>query len=786
MFQKPAEMPSPSAAHLLRLNLIACVAVVASGSALRAQDAQPENAGQSSNLPPIVVVGDQQKKKPTKKKTAAKQKASGLSPTMTMPDVQQQAADPAQGSAYDPRLPQNRNDTGTDGFVATMTGVATKTPGTVLETPRSVSTVTKQEIEQRDAQSVYEAIQYSSGVNAYPFSGGFITREQALVRGFLAYQFLDGLKQHDSNWGIEPYGLERIDVLKGPASMLYGQGSPGGLIDLTSKRPTTDPFAEVVLMAGTHDKFQTGFDFGGPVGGNGVVSYRLTGLGRIADGEVDYTENNRLYIAPALTVRPDAATSFTLLASYQYDPNMTVQQPLPFVGTAVPGPGGKYISRDLFLGEPDYHDTSKESFKIGYELRRRFNDVLSFEQNAAYRHIDISLQELQGRGIMSGTSELREMFRADYLIDTYQADTRLRAEFNTGAASHNLVVGFDYANIPNYQGAGVFRGTSSFPLDLYNPVYGQPLGNNRLIQKRYQKFEQAGLYALDTVSIGDLTVVGGLRQDWASTAQKTRALNTSTGQFSNPPYIPKYDDSLTGQVGASYQLPGGIAPYVSYSQSFFPTPGTNYNADPFIPTTGDQYEAGIKYQPVGFNALFTAAVFDLTQQNVLTGDPDHPGYRIQTGEVTSRGVELEARMSLAEGWNVAAAYTYLDAEVTKTNTVGGVGKSPVYIPKNQASLWASYSFHETLLRGLTLGGGVRYFGESNGNALNTFKVPAFTLYDATLRYDLGVLSRAYENWELSVNAKNLMDERYVTNCEAMTSCYYGAGRVIDGALRMRF
>ena len=733
-----------------------------------AQDGAPSPA----ELPPVTVSTGSQSAAKKANTTTASTQAEGSIPGSSSPSAGQKNRSPIP--------PQDRNDPGTTGFVATQIDAATKSSASVLETPRSVSIVTKAEIEERDAESVYEAVQYSSGVNAYPFSGNFITREQAHIRGFLAYQFLDGLKQHDSNWGIEPYGLERIDILKGPASMLYGQGSPGGLIDLTSKRPTEDPFAEVVLKVGTHEKLQAGFDFGGPVGHGGVLSYRLTGMGRMSDGEVDFTENNRVYLAPAFTFRPSADTSFTLLGSYQYDPDMTVQQPLPFEGTVVPGANGQYISRNLFLGEPGYHDTSKRSYKIGYELHHRFNDVLSFEQNAAYRRIDISLEEIQGLGAVSGTSTLRQMFLAEYVIDTYQADTRLRAEFVTGPIAHNVIFGFDYSNIPNYQGAGVAVGSTYFPLNLYNPVYGQALTDNPLIQRRYQEFEQSGLYVLDTMTLENLTVVAGLRHDWANSAQQTQRLNTSTGKFTNPAYVPKGDEATTVQLGASYQLPGGVAPYISYSESFFPATGTDFFGNAFDPTTGEQYEAGLKYQPFGTNALFTAVLFDLTQQNVFTADPAHPGYRVQTDEVSAKGAEFEVRASLASGWNVAAAYTYLDSEVTST------GLWPVYLPKHQAAAWASYTFTEGELDGFTLGGGMRYFGDTFGDRDNTFKVPAFTLYDATVRYDLGVISPAYENWEVSLNVKNLTDERYVTNCEAYTSCYYGAGRTVDAALRMRF
>ncbi|HRO49564.1 MAG TPA: TonB-dependent siderophore receptor [Hyphomicrobium sp.] len=692
------------------------------------------------------------------------------------------------GAAPSTAPPQNRNDPGTNGFVASLSGVATKAPGTILDTPRSISTATKAEIEERNAMTVSEALQYASGVNAYYYSHNFVTRDQHMLRGFLAYQFVDGLKQHDSNWGIEPYGLERIDVLKGPAANMYGQGSPGGVVALTSKRPTDEAFTEVVLQAGTHNKLQTGVDFGGPVGNSGVVTYRLTAMRRIADGEVDFTETDRVYIAPAVTIRPSSATSLTLLSSYQHDPSITAQQLLPRFGSILPGPNGQYIPRDNFLGEPGYHDSHIRSFKIGYELRHRFNETWSFEQDAGYRKVDVALREVIPTGAVSGTRAVRQIQNIEYEIENYQVDTRLRGRFSTGPLEHRLVAGIDYAAIPNYQGRGVSNTAANpFLIDFYNPVHGQALSIPAINDKRDQDVKQTGIYIQDEISIAGLTVSAGLRHDWAS-GDETRRVAGADGVFGAATVTPVEDQELTYNLGAIYHFANGFAPYVSYSTSFFPTVGSTAGGAPFLPTTGEQKELGFKYQPRGFNALFTAAVFDLVQQNVLTADPNNPGQRIQIGEVAVQGAEFEVRASLTDGWNVAAAYTYLDSEVTKVSRLEAarLGKAFVSVPEHSASLWTSYTFSEGAFRGLTLGGGVRYFGKTAGDAANTFFAPSFTLYDAMARYDLGVFSPELEDWELAINAKNLADERYVTNCVAATACVYGMGRTVDAALRMRF
>ena len=675
-----------------------------------------------------------------------------------------------------------RNET--KGYVARRSVTATKSDTPLVKLPRAVSTVTTQEIEDRSAQTVQEALNYTAGVNTY-FRQGNLTREYTRVRGFEAFQYLDGLKLHDSSWGYEVYGLERIDVLKGPASTLYGQGSPGGLINLTSKRPTETAFREFMLRTGSYGRLEGGFDIGGPANADKSILYRVVGLGRMADGEIDFTRNERLYFAPSVTLRNDQ-TSLTVLAHYQYDPNLTVLQPLPRAGTILPGANGQYISRKLFLGEPNYHDTSKKTFRIGYEFTHQFNDVFSFQQNLAYQNIDIQLKEVQSRGTLVGNSAVRQMAYQPYQVDLFQVDNRFKADFATGPFRHHVMFGLDYSMAPNYQGTAVNR-ASQYLLNLYNPVYGQPLAANPLTQKRYQDQRQTGLYAQDRVEVGGLSLIGGVRGDWASLDQKTKVLNTVTGQFSEPDWTPKRDRATTVHAGAIYAFNSGIAPYANYSESFAPVSGADVTGKPFNPSTGEQFEVGVKYLPPHLNLLVTGAVFEITQRNLLTNDLNNPGFAVQTQAIRAKGAEVEFKTTHLHGFNVVAVYTYLDPTVTKTNTAGGVGKQPAGMAQHQASLWGTYTFADTSsLKGLTLGGGVRHVSASFGDALNTFEVPAFTLFDMTLRYQLGAIAASLNGWDVAVTAKNIADKRYVGVCEDALNCYYGAGRTIDATVRVRF
>lgn len=741
--------------------------------------AQRADAATGKPLPPIIIQNDGAVRATTESGPSRAQRRRAARVSRVRPTAAPAVAVTGPTSSLGLR-------DGIDGYVATATGVGSKTSTPILQLPRATSTVTRQEILERDAQSVQEALQYTAGVGSN-FRQGNLTREYTLIRGFQGNQYLDGLRSHESNWAVEPYGLERIDVLKGPAATLYGQGSPGGLWDLTSKRPTDRAFGELLLRYGIRNTLEGAFDVGGPVTADRSLLYRVVGVGKIGNGEIEFSKNERAYLAPSFTFRPNEDTSLTVLASYQYDPHLTVLQPLPYAGTIVPAANGRFVPRDRFLGEPSYHDTSIETARIAYDFRHRINDVLAFQQNFAYQTYDIKLQEVTSRGtVVGGASIVRQLQRQDYKIDLYQVDNRLTADVDTGWLRHHALFGLDYSAAPNFQGTGVNRATQ-YLLNLDAPVYGRPLAANPITSFRDQDQRQLGVYAQDRVEIGRLSLQIGARADRASVNQKTRVLNVSTGVLSDPPATNQTDRAVTFNGGAIYNFDGGVAPYASYSQSFFPTSGADAGGRPFIPTTGEQKEAGVKYLPPGVNILMAAAVFDITQNNVLTIDLANPGFAVQTSSVRSRGAEFEVKTTHLHGLNLSAAYTYLDPRVVATNTIGGLGKHPVGIARNQASLWATYRFSDGgALGGLILGGGVRYVGVSSVDALNTLAVPAFTLFDATARYQIGALNQALAIWDVALNVKNLADTRYVGSCDDSLNCYYGAGRIWSATARARF
>jgi iron complex outermembrane recepter protein len=638
------------------------------------------------------------------------------------------------------------------GFVATQGATGTKTSTPLVETPQSISVVPRSQIDARQAQTLGEALRYTAGIRPEAF-GPDARVDWFSIRGFEAQGtgiYLDGLRYNLGFAGAvyETYGLQSLEVLRGPASVLYGQVTPGGLVNMASRTPSTVPQGEVRLTAGSYDRFQGAFNLGGPLTRDGTWSYGLTGLARTADTQVDKVRDDRLFLAPTLTWRPTADTSLTILPYYQRDRTVGGQF-LPFVGTVTPTPFGR-IPTNRFTGEPGFDKFDRTQLGIGYQFEHRFDTTWSVRQNLRYAHVGINWNQVTGLGLAAdGRSLNRFAFTADTDIDSIQVDNQVEARFATGPLRHTLLAGFDYSH-------GTLRNIQSFaiasPLDMFQPVYGSPIPQLAPSLNSRQVTRQFGLYAQDQIRLGEnwVLTVGG-RQDWINSDTDNRLAGTRQEND---------DSAFTWRAGLVYRADSGLAPYVSYARSFLPTIGTNAQGQGFSPTEGEQYEVGVKYQPPGFNSFVQASAFHLTQRNALTADPANALFQVQTGEVRVRGVELEGVASLAQGLSVVAAFTYLDPEITRSNVPGEVGSRPVGVPKTTAALYGDYTVPEGSgwLNGFGFGAGLRFIGNSTtGNAAHNV-VPSVTLVDAALRYDLGRVDRALEQWQLALNVSNLFDK----------------------------
>ncbi|MBW9051422.1 TonB-dependent siderophore receptor [Rhizobium mesosinicum] len=654
------------------------------------------------------------------------------------------------------------------GFVARTSATATKTGTPLIETQQSISVLTADQLKSQNAETVGQALDYVPGVVGEPY-GADPRFDSPRIRGFDSRQaqFLNGLRMMRTAGApaVDPYQLERIEVLRGPASVMYGQGNPGGMINLISKRPVFERFGEVGVQAGSYDTYGTYFDFGDIIPGNSDFAYRLTGLARMASAQVDELDNDRYLIAPALTWQPDDDTKLTILTSIQHD-NPSTPSSLPPQLT-LNGSGANRLSRDFFVGDKSFDKSDRTLTNLGYELEHRLNDTWTLRQNLRYQNFDWNYQALgmSTIGLTGGRTINRNATIQDESLNTFNVDNNLLAEFDTGDIRHKMLFGLDYRHYDNNVGTQFWRAT---PLDAFNPVYGSVnLIAPTLSTHVDSTMTQVGIYVQDELAYEHWRATAALRQDWAST--EGTSTNRLTG-ISRP--VDQDDHKLTGRAGLTYVFDNGIAPYISYATSFEPVPVTATSGI-LRPTTGEQVEVGVKYQPEGWNGFFTVAAYDLKQKNVLTTIGTTTA---QIGEVDVRGIELEGVTSLTDGLDLRAAYTYIQAEI-----VGGGdnGNRPDNVPEHAASLWLDYTIPEdTTLEGFGLGGGVRYVGQRYGDTKNTLDLDAMTLFDAAVHYKKN-------NVTASLNVKNLADKDYVASCSSF-GCTYGDGRTVMGKLTFQW
>ncbi|HDW0008303.1 TPA: ferrichrome porin FhuA [Escherichia coli] len=692
-------------------------------------------------------------------------------------------------------------------IAARQSATGTKTDTPIQKVPQSISVVTAEEMALHQPKSVKEALSYTPGV-AVGTRGASNTYDYLIIRGFAAdgqsqNNYLNGLKMQGNFYNdavIDPYMLERAEIMRGPVSVLYGKSSPGGLLNMVSKRPTTEPLKEVQFKAGTDSLFQTGFDFSDALDDDGVYSYRLTGLARSANAQQKGSEEQRYAIAPAFTWRPDDKTNFTFLSYFQNEPETGYYGWLPKEGTVEPLPNGKRLPTDFNEGVKN-NTYSRNEKMIGYSFDHEFNDTFTVRQNLRFAQNKVSQKSVYGYGMCSDPlytkdqealkaspclsipqSQWGHTLTRQYVIDNeklenFAVDTQLQSKFATGSVGHTLLTGVDFMRMRNDIDSWFGYAGSVAPSDIYNldrsdfdfGAHPNPSGPYRVLLKQ----KQTGLYVQDQAQWDKVLVTLGGRYDWADQS----SFNRDYGNKSE-----RDDKEFTWRGGVNYLFDNGVTPYFSYSESFEPASQTDANGDLFAPSKGKQYEVGVKYVPEDRPIVVTGALYQLTKTNNLMADPNGSLFSVEGGEIRARGVELEAKAALSASVNVVGSYTYTDAEYTTDTTYKG--NTPAQVPKHMASLWADYTFFDGPLSGLTLGTGGRYTGSSYGDPANSFKVGSYTVVDALVRYDLARVGMAGSNVALHVN--NLFDREYVASCFNTYGCFWGAERQVVATATFRF
>jgi iron complex outermembrane receptor protein len=734
--------------------------------------AAPVHAQAPSQLPPAVV--EQPRARVTPTRPAVRQ-------TMRATTTRRSAArGPAPAAVAAPGAGGVRTETATgpvQGYLATQSGTGTKTDTPLRETAQSISVVSAERVRDQGVTSVQEAVRYVPGV--FSETGGVDSRNDYItIRGQTPNVYLDGTRanQHDSfnEWRVDPYMLERIEVYRGPASVLYGDTSTAGLVNLISKRPQAEAHSEVGVSFDNYGRKQIQMDTTGKLTKDGEWLYRFVGLFRDSGTQVDFVPDNGIVLSPSLTWRPTQNTTWTVLGTYQKDRSGTTNGFLPRVGTLVPSVNG-IISRDRFVGDPntDIYQTETGAFSSLFE--HQFNDAVKFTQNLRYTHIDGVYRSVYANVFVANPLDTPFLDPAQRTVnrysdssvtskDNFTMDNNVQIKALTGALAHKLLVGVDYRNQYERSAGGSIADPT--PFDLYAPVY-TPVPLPDLTAAPAATQSQTGIYGQDQMRLGPWLATLGIRQDYASTRQ--------TGADSDR-------SATTGRASLMYETTAGFNPYVSWAQSFNPVyysalyGGSNCVDGPCKDQRGETYEVGFKYNPTAGFAI-NGAIYDTIEKNRLavSNDPDNPFASSQIGQVHIQGAELELIGKVTPDFDLIASYSYINAKV---QTGDNTGNSVEGVPQNQAALWGKYRLAALGLRDVTVGAGVRYIGVSYDES-NLIKVPDYALVDMMIAYDPGP-------YRLQINANNIGDERYISACYSRGDCYYGIGRTVLGTATYRF
>ncbi|STW09133.1 ferrichrome-iron receptor [Klebsiella grimontii] len=681
------------------------------------------------------------------------------------------------GGVAFPLLAQETTKNETIVVTSQMQSGATKIATPDIETPQSVSIITREQFEEQGAISVRQAVSYTPGVysNQIGASNRF---DYIVLRGFsdgsLDNVYLDGLKMmgdtnSHSSLVVDPWFLENIEVVRGPASVLYGRSSPGGIVALTSRKPSFDPGGEIKLFAGNNNQRGAAFDVTGALDDNDRVAARLSGMTRYADSQFDTLKEQRYAIMPSLTWRITDQTRLDLMAYLHRDPEGGSHSGLPYEGTVVPH-NGKKIANTFFEGEDDYDKYDRRENMVGYNFEHMFDNGWSVRQKLRYLHTKVELNQVYAAGWLNESELNRGYSGSDEKMNAITFDNQLDGSVDTWAVNHRLLMGIDYQDRSNdttgYYGA--------FPaIDAFNPVYGAKPDYITMYSREKHKLRQTGYYLQDQMSWERWRFTLGGRYDQVSVSNIDKLNQTRSDLDKN---------NFSTRAALLYLFDNGFAPYISYSTAFTPTSFADENGNVLDPMKGKQWEAGLKYEPEGMNSQFSASVFRINQTNIATKEEPTDPYR-SIGEIESKGVELEAISQLTDSFRLQAAYTYTDIRYKKSSPEEQ-GKRAVYAPRNQASAWLSYDVKSGPLDGLTLGSGVRYVNGITSDRLNTHTLPSYTLVDMAIGYDLSKVGIKGLSAQLNVN--NLTDKSYIAACNSLSYCYFGAERSIVGSVSWKF
>ncbi|MBK0125343.1 TonB-dependent siderophore receptor [Pantoea sp. S61] len=664
--------------------------------------------------------------------------------------------------------PQESASSPTQGYLATRSSGSSKTDQPLITTPQSISVVTRQQMEDQGAQDLNQVLNYTPGV--FTNFGGAATRYDTIaLRGFhggdVDNTFLDGLRIMSDGGSfnilqVDNWLLDRVDVIKGPSSALYGQTVPGGLVNQVSKRPQFAEEGHFRLSTGTNATNSAAFDYTNAI--NDQWAFRLTGITRNSDTQYDHTREEKYAISPQLLWQPSEDTSLVLRAYLQKDPSGGYHGSVPAEGTLY-SHNGRKLSDSFYEGDSALDQFKRHEQIYSYDFSHRFNEVWSVYSTASYSHSNVDLDQVYQIGWDATNPDLLTRYYSGERssLSAWANDNRLQADFATGAVQHRVILGAEYHRYKNdLSNAGGYASS-------LNPWTGEAVDAmpDYSWAESTRRYYQTGLYLQDELQLDRWHLDLSGRYDRIVS-------NNGTSR--------RQDDHVSGRAALLYAFDSGISPYVSWSQAITPASLTDPDGNQLKPTTSEQYEAGVKYQPVGTRDMYSIALYDLTQNDVANRNVVDSTYS-PSGKVHSQGIELEARNQLTPRLSTIAGYT-LNHLRFKDSVDGNDGHTPYVTPNSMASFWGHYQFDY----GLSAGAGVRYIGKQWADNENTTRLPSVTLFDASVRADLGAWDSQLKGAWLQVNANNLTDKKYLAACYGTGYCYRGAERTITATVGYDF
>ena len=651
-----------------------------------------------------------------------------------------------------------------EGYSLSRASTATRTDTPLRDIPGSIQVIPQQLLEDQNTIRIQDALQNVSGVNRQGNYGGTDAGGYT-IRGFAQEgNFRNGFADNDFYSSVDTANIERIEVLKGPASVLFGQVEPGGIINVVTKQPLSTPYYSVDLSAGNYAFYRPSFDVSELLTDDGLLLYRLNFAYQNAGSFRDFNFTERVFVAPVITWNISDRTSLTFDLEYQNN-NYLFDRGLPAIGDR---PAPVPISRFVGLPESTYDDST---FRVGYRFQHQFNQ--DWELRNAFSFVS---GRLEGNYASSGNELIDNQFspidvgRDNFSREIYTLQTELVGQFNTGSVIHQPLLGVELRrNVWNYTSFDV---EDPILLDIFNPNYDVtlPAIPDEASYFYTTRRDTLGIYLQDQITFADnLKLLVGGRFDVFQRQEET--LGETTGEESLSAFNPR--------LGIVYQPVKPISLYASYAQSFQPDRffGRSATNDPFKPTRGTQYEIGIKAD-ISEQLSATLAAFEITKTNVVTPDPSDPDLSIQVGEQRSRGIELDISGEILPGWNIITSYAYIDAITSEDNSIP-VGNRLINVPEHAASLWTTYEIQSGDLQGLGFGLGLYYVGDRNADLENTAILPSYFRTDSAIYYKR-------DNWKLAFNFQNIFNETYYETSQARNIIYPGAPFTVIGSLSIEF